>query len=375
MFIVPGHERKEKNMSFFSKFKKNADENEIQEKDVYKALSVVMDPDLKKDIVSLGFIKDLEISGSTISFKVELTSPACPVKKQLEDQSRNAVMALEGVEKVEVQMTSRVRAGALPEKKSIPGVKNIIAVSSAKGGVGKSTVSVNLAFSLSQSGARVGLLDTDIYGPSIPMMLGIKTQLKSEGENILPAMKDGLQVVSMGFLTDDNTPVIWRGPMVHGLIKQFLEQVKWNDLDYLVMDLPPGTGDVQLTLVQLAPITGAVIVTTPQDIALLDVKKGVSMFKKTKVPILGIVENMSHFSCPHCEKKTDIFGKGGGQKVCDEMDVDLLGEIPLMPEVRKKSDQGRTVVLDEPDSEIAKTYRDIGSKIISRLSVAAMSQN
>ncbi len=361
-------------MSFWSKNKKEGDKKMVTENDVLKALSTVEDPDMKKDIVSLGFIKDLKISGSTVSFAVELTTPACPMKKQLEDQSRNAVMALEGVEKVDIRMTAKVRAGAVPEKKNIPGVKNIIAVSSAKGGVGKSTVSVNLAFTLARTGAKVGLLDTDIYGPSIPMMLGIKTQLKSEGEMILPAEKDGLKVVSIGFMVDDNSPMIWRGPMVHGVIKQFLEQIKWGELDYLVMDLPPGTGDVQLTLAQLAPITGAVIVTTPQDVALLDVKKGVTMFQKTKIPLLGIVENMSHFACPHCNEKTEIFGMGGGRKVCEEMGVNLLGEVPIFPEVREKADQGRNMVMDDPDSEMAKAYQDIGSKVVSQLSVAALSQ-
>ena len=358
-------------MSLLSKFKKQKPGGSITEGEVLKALSTVMDPDLKKDIVSLGFVKDIKIDGAAVSFEVELTSPACPLKKQLEEESRNAVMALGTVESVEIRMTSRVRPGNVIEKKPIPGVKNIIAVSSAKGGVGKSTVSVNLAYSLAQTGAKVGLLDTDIYGPSIPLMLGLKAQLESDGTNIFPAEKDGLKVVSMGFMMEDNTPVIWRGPMVHGVIKQFLEQIAWGELDYLVMDLPPGTGDVQLTLVQMAPITGAVIVTTPQDVALLDVKKGISMFRKTKVPILGIVENMSYFACPHCSKKTEIFGAGGGKKVCEGMDIALLGEIPIFPEVREKADAGRTVVLDAPESEMALAYREIASQVVSRLSVAA----
>ncbi len=345
----------------------------VTEGEILKALSTVMDPDLNKDIVSLGFVKNMKISGSTVSFQVELTTPACPLKKQLEDQSRDAVMALGTVDKVDIQMTSQVRAGDTMQKKVIPGVKNIIAVSSGKGGVGKSTVSVNLAYTLSRSGAKVGLMDTDIYGPSIPMMLGIKTRLQSDGGKfIMPASKDGLKVVSMGLLTDDNAPVIWRGPMVHSIIKQFLEQVSWGELDYLVMDLPPGTGDVQLTLVQLAPITGAVIVTTPQDVALLDVRKGVAMFQKTNVPILGVVENMSYFACSHCGEKTEIFGSGGGKKVCEEMGIALLGEIPIFPEVRESADIGRSVVIDKPESEMAKSYQEITNQIVSRLSMAAI---
>ena len=253
---------------------------------VLEALRAVRDPDLGRDIVSLNFVKDLLVEGGEVSFAIELTTPACPVKEQMHDQAVAAVSVLDGVTDVKVEMTANVRAAVSAEagRKPIPGVKNIIAVGAGKGGVGKTTVAVNLAVSLARSGGKVGIIDGDIYGPNVPIMLGIDSKLESTGKKIIPAEKGGIRVVSMGFLTDDKAPVIWRGPMLHGVVRQFFQDVQWGDLDVMILDLPPGTGDVQLTLTQKLKISGAVIVTTPQDIALADVRKGADMFKKVNTP-------------------------------------------------------------------------------------------
>lgn len=336
--------------------------------DILNALKVVIDPDLNKDIVSLGFIKDITIKDQNVDFTLELTTPACPLKEKLKEESRSAVLALPGVSEVNIKITSRVRSKKLFQKKPISGVKNVVVVASGKGGVGKSTVAVNVAFGLARSGAKVGLLDADIYGPSIPLMSGINNKLIIKENSIIPAEKDGVKMVSMGLLADENTPIIWRGPMVHNIIKQFLEQIKWGELDYLIMDLPPGTGDVQLTLTQLAPISGAVIVTTPQDVALLDAKKGLLMFRKVNVPILGIIENMSYFICPHCKEETDIFSRGGGMQFCKEMNIPFLGEIPIYPAIRECSDKGIPIVADQPDSPSANAYKKITGNLVAELS-------
>ncbi|MBE3135677.1 MAG: Mrp/NBP35 family ATP-binding protein, partial [Acidobacteria bacterium] len=281
---------------------------------VLNALRAVRDPDLHRDIVELGFVKDLAISGGHVTFTIELTTPACPVKDVMRDQARAAVLQVPGVTGVDVTMTASVRtamrhdAGPVP----IPGIRNVIAVGAGKGGVGKTTVAVNLAIALAKAGSRVGMIDGDIYGPNVPIMLGLEGQLLSDGEKILPAEKFGIKVVSMGFLTPDDSPVIWRGPMLHSVIRQFFQEVRWDELDYLVVDMPPGTGDVALSLSQTVPVAGAIVVTTPQEVSLADSRKAVRMYQKLGIPVLGLIENMSYFVCPSCAHESDIFGRGGG---------------------------------------------------------------
>src|SRR5919109_989200 len=279
---------------------------------VLNALRVVVDPDLRKDIVSLGFVKDLVIDAGRVGFTIELTTPACPVKDQMRDQATAAIRALPGVSDVDVRMTANVRSAPAPEtgRPPLPGVKNVIAVGAGKGGVGKTTVAVNLALALAKCGSRVGILDGDIYGPNIPLMLGLSTQLTTDGKQIVPAEKYGVQVVSMGFLTQDDAPIIWRGPMLHGAIQQFFREVAWRDLDYLIVDMPPGTGDVALSMSQTVPVVGSIVVTTPQQVSLADSRRAVRMYQKLNIPTIGIVENMSHFACPQCHFETDIFGHG-----------------------------------------------------------------
>src|SRR5882724_3345633 len=267
---------------------------------VLDALKVVRDPDLQRDIVSLGFIKDLRVDGGTVAFTIELTTPACPVKDLMRDQARAAVSQLSGVTAVDVQMSAKVReaVGAEGGKQPLPTVKNVIAVGAGKGGVGKTTVAVNLAIALAKCGSRVGMIDGDIYGPNVPLMLGIKTQLTTDGQKILPAEKFGLQVISMGFMTGDDAPIIWRGPMLHGALQQFFRDARWKDLDYLIVDMPPGTGDVALSLSQTVPVAGSIVVTTPQQVSLADTRRAVAMYKKLNIPPIGLIENMSYFVCP-----------------------------------------------------------------------------
>src|SRR5712691_6295502 len=271
---------------------------QVDEGSVLAALKVVRDPDLQRDIVSLGFIKELTIDGGRVAFTIELTTPACPVKDQLRDQARAAVMQVAGVSTVDVHMSAMVReaVGSDGNKQSVRGVKNVIAVGAGKGGVGKTTVAVNLAIALSKCGGSVGMIDADIYGPNVPIMLGLKGQLTTDGEKIVPAEKYGLQVISMGFLTGDDAPIIWRGPMLHGALQQFFREVRWADLDYLIVDLPPGTGDIALSLSQTVPVAGAIIVTTPQLVSLADSRRALAMYKKLNIPTLGIIENMSYFA-------------------------------------------------------------------------------
>jgi len=344
---------------------------------VLEALKIVQDPDLHRDIVTLGFVKNIQIADGEIKFDVVLTTPACPVKGKLHDEAKAAVLALPGVRDVDVNMTFDVASARTPQtEKLIPRVKNVVAVASGKGGVGKSTVSTNLAIALSQSGARVGLIDADIYGPNIPLMMGLHQKPELYGDEngqILPVLRHGLKLMSIGFfIGDDDNPVIWRGPMVHGAINQFLKDVEWGELDYLVVDLPPGTGDAPLSLSQLVPIAGVVIVTTPQDVALQDVQKGVAMFEKLNVPIVGVIENMSYFACPHCGEVTEIFGHGGGERVSQKWDIPLLGRIPLDVRIRAGGDQGRPVVLAEPESPLAKSFLDAAEQTAARVSTLAL---
>ncbi len=341
------------------------------EREVLDALRLVKDPDLHKDIVALDFIKNLNVAQGKVSFTIELTTPACPVKKQMEDQARAAVMKVKGVREVEIQMSSRVTAGRSgPGKQDIEGVKNIVAVGSGKGGVGKSTVTVNLAVALAGAGAKVGLLDADIYGPNIPLMMGITGQPQAINQRIQPLANFDVKVMSMGFLAAQDTPLIWRGPMLHNVIQQFVRQVDWGELDYLLVDLPPGTGDVQLSLTQTVPLMGAVVVTTPQDVALQDARKAIMMFRQVRVEILGIVENMSYFECPKCSTRTPIFNHGGGEITALKYEVPFLGEVPLYLGIREGGDNGKPIVLGESASPAGKAFAQIAANVAAQVSIA-----
>ena len=347
-----------------------ANERKALEQAIYDALRTVKDPDLNKDIVSLNFIKDLKIDDGKVSFAIELTTPACPVKKEMEQWAREAVMGVSGVREVQIRMTSSVSRGmAGADKQGIPGVKNIVAVGSGKGGVGKSTVTVNLAIALARTGASVGLLDADIYGPYIPLMMGIEGRPHAIDDRIQTLSNYGVRVMSMGFLTSDDTPLIWRGPMLHSVIQQFLHQVDWGELDYLLIDLPPGTGDVQLSLTQTVPLMGAVIVSTPQDVALQDARKAILMFRQVRVEILGIVENMSYFQCPNCSERTPIFSHGGGAATAARFDVPFLGEVPLNVALREGGDTGKPIVAADPSSPVAQAFAQIAERVAAQVSI------
>jgi ATP-binding protein involved in chromosome partitioning len=341
---------------------------------VLNALRVVIDPDLRRDIVSLGFIKDLSLTDGNVSFAIELTTPACPVKDQLRDQATAAVRAVAGVRTVEVRMTANVRSVTAPEtgRPPLPGVKNVIAVGAGKGGVGKTTVAVNLALALARCGSRVGILDGDIYGPNVPIMLGLtNTQLTTDGKQIVPAEKHGVQVVSMGFLTSDDAPVIWRGPMLHGAIQQFFREVAWKDLDYLIVDMPPGTGDVALSLSQTVTVVGSIVVTTPQKVSLADSLRAVKMYQKLNIPAIGIVENMSYYACPNCHHEADIFGHGGGERLATQLDVPFLGRLPIYQPIREGSDTGVPIVVSEPGSVAGRAFMTVAERAAAQVSIAA----
>lgn len=343
--------------------------------EVLRALSVVKDPDLGRDLVTLGMIENVNIDQQgNVNFTIVLTTPACPVKEQLKQQCESVVSALPGVRAVNAEVTSRVMKGTMTQREGIPGVRNTIAVGSGKGGVGKSTVAVNLALALAREGARVGLLDADVYGPNVPMMMGTSGRPQPNGEKILPVEAYGINLISMGFFVDPDSPVIWRGPMLSKLLTQFMYDVQWGELDYLVMDMPPGTGDVQLTTAQSLPLTGAVIVSTPQDVALLDAGKALMMFKKLNVPVLGIVENMSSFVCPHCSNPTDLFGHGGAQAAAARFAVPFLGEIPLHLRIREGGDSGRPIVVDAPESAEAEAFMHVARNLAAQVSVVAYGQ-
>jgi len=339
---------------------------------VLNALRVVVDPDLRKDIVSLGFVKDLTVGDGRASFTIELTTPACPVKDQMRDQAIQAVQAL-GIADVHVQLSAKVRAAAAIESNRPPvaGVRNIIAVGAGKGGVGKTTVAVNLALSLARCGSRVGLLDGDVYGPNIPIMMGLNTQLGTDGNRIVPAEKYGLQVVSIGFLTDDDAPIIWRGPMLHQVVQQFVRDVAWKDLDYLIIDMPPGTGDIALSLSQTVPVAGSIVVTTPQQVSLADSRRAVRMYQKLNITTLGIVENMSYYTCPNCHFETDLFGHGGGEGLATDLDVPFLGRLPIYQPIREGGDSGVPLIVAEPASPAAKAFLTVAERTAAQLSIAA----
>jgi ATP-binding protein involved in chromosome partitioning len=340
---------------------------------VLDALKIVRDPDLHQDIVTLGFIKDLKIEAGHVAFTIELTTPACPVKDQMRDQARAAVLQLRGVTGVDVTMSARVREGVGGDggRQSLPGVKNIIAVGAGKGGVGKTTVAVNLAIALAKCGSRVGMIDGDIYGPNVPIMLGLKTQLITDGEKIVPAEKYGLQVVSMGFLAADDAPIIWRGPMLHGVLQQFFRQVSWGPLDYLVIDMPPGTGDVALSLSQTVPVAGAIVVTTPQQVSLADSRRAVAMYRKLNIPPLGIIENMSYFVCRNCHEEADIFGRGGGEQMATDLGLPFLGRIPIYQPIREGGDSGIPLVIGDPASPAALAFMSVAEQTAAQISIAS----
>ena len=340
----------------------------ISPQDVLKALHAVRDPDLHRDIVSLGFVKDLEVGDHRVSFTIQLTTPACPVRDQLAASAKQAVQAL-GVADVEVRITSQVTTPKGPKVPLIPQVKNTVAVASGKGGVGKSTVAANLAVALRRTGARVGLMDTDVYGPSVPILMGGSQAPHVLEGKIEPPVEYGIKIISMAYFLPKDEAVIWRGPMLHKTIQQFLSEVRWGELDYLLMDLPPGTGDIQLSLSQTVPLTGAVIVSTPQDLALAVAAKAIAMFQKLNVPILGIVENMSYYLCPQCGHREEIFGHGGAREAANKLGFPFLGEIPLDPAIRIQSDGGKPVALDET-TPYGKTFQEVAGALAARISIA-----
>lgn len=343
----------------------------MTEDEIMNSLKKVIEPELFKDIVTLNMVKDLKVNGNEISLTIVLTTPACPLKGEIQNRVEKAVKEdFPETGKININWTSNVTAGRASGKENlIPTIKNTIAVSSGKGGVGKSTVTVNLAVALAQAGAKVGLLDADVYGPNIPLMMGVSKPPVSEGGKLEPAESHNVKFISMAFMVEDDTPIVWRGPMIHGAIQQFLRDVNWGELDYLLIDLPPGTGDAQLSITQLIPLTGAIIVTTPQDVALLDSKRGLAMFQKVQVPLLGIVENMSYFSCPHCHEKTEIFSHGGGKVAAEKLKVPFLGEIPIDPAIREGGDTGRPIVVSNPESPQAKSFVKIASQLAAQISV------
>jgi len=346
----------------------------VTEPTILKALEEVRDPDLHRDIVSLGFIKEVRVEGGNVSFTIELTTPACPVRDKMQEEARQIVAALPGVRNVEVTMTSRVRSTPGETKAQLlPGVKNVLPVASGKGGVGKSTVSANLALALSKTGARVGLMDADVYGPSIPMIMGVQEQPRQGANNrILPVEQYGVKIISMGFFVREDQAVIWRGPMLHKMIDQFLGGVEWGELDYLVIDLPPGTGDIQLSLCQKIPLTGAVVVSTPQDVALRVAKKAILMFEQLNIPILGVIENMSHVVCGTCGTREEIFGYGGARRAAESLGLPFLGEIPLVTAIRATADDGRPIVVSDPETLSAGAFQKVAENLAAQISIRNM---
>jgi ATP-binding protein involved in chromosome partitioning len=320
---------------------------------VLEALKVVQDPDLHKDIVTLGFIKDLAVCNGIAKFSIELTTPACPVKEQLKQEAHNAVMALDGIEEVNITMTAQVKSSLPPGNKLGGNVKHVIAVTSGKGGVGKSTCAVNLAAALSATGASVGILDADVYGPNVPVMMGILEKPRGAEGKLMPIEAHGIKTMSVGYMIEDGQPVMWRGPMLHRALEQFLQDVEWGELDYLIVDMPPGTGDAQLSLSQLVPLTGMVVVTMPQEVSLTDVRRAIGMAQQVKTDVLGVVENMTG----------EIFGEGGGAATAEKFHVPLLGSIPLEASMRVGGDEGIPIVIAEPDGQIAGIFKEIAGKV------------
>jgi len=340
----------------------------ITEKEVLSALSRVNDPELLQDLVSLGMVKQVRVDGSDVSVTIELTTPACPLKTKIRADVEEAIRAISGVCHVHVEMTAKVRKRAEPGE-IMPGVKHIVLVGAGKGGVGKSTCAVNLAVALQREGASVGLLDADFYGPSLPIMLGLKERAhSSDGKTLEPLEAHGLKAMSIGLLVDPDQALIWRGPMLHSALSQLFRDVSWGALDYLVIDLPPGTGDVPLSIAQQVRAAGAVLVTTPQDVSLADVTRAKLMFDKINIPVLGMVENMSNFVCPHCKQSTPIFSTGGAMKACEMMGIPFLGDIPLDLAVRMSGDAGVPIVVGHPESVQAQAFREMARRLAGQVS-------
>ncbi|MCG9894835.1 MAG: Mrp/NBP35 family ATP-binding protein [Fimbriimonadaceae bacterium] len=339
---------------------------------ILDALRAVQDPDLRRDIVTLGFVKELVVSEGDVSFTVELTTPACPVKEELEAQAREAVLAVPGVESVEIQMTAQVRSRGPQQEDLVPGVRQILAVASGKGGVGKSTVTVNLAIALARQGARVGLMDADVYGPSIPLMMGCPQERPlTRDSKIIPIERYGLKIMSLGFLLEEGQAVLWRGPMVAGTVRQLLADVAWGELDYLLVDLPPGTGDAPMSLAQLVPLSGVVLVTTPHNVAANIAGKAAALFKRLNAPILGVAENMAVFVCPHCGQESRVFAGMSGGELAKTLGVPFLGSVPLDPMVSEAADRGVPSLIAHPDRPQADSFREMAGELARQVSIRA----
>ncbi|MBI5712697.1 MAG: Mrp/NBP35 family ATP-binding protein [Chloroflexi bacterium] len=346
--------------------------NQFTNDAVMKALGTVIEPELHKDLVTLNMVRDLEIKGDAVNFTVMLTTPACPLKHVMERDARGALKKI-GVEKVNIKWSSNVPTdNRIIGQISLP-VKNTLAIGSGKGGVGKSTVSVNVAVALAQSGASVGLLDADIYGPNANIMLGALRMPPPKGQMMMPALAHGVKLMSMGFLVKPDQPLIWRGPMLHSAIRQFLTEVEWGDLDYLIVDLPPGTGDAPLSVSQAVPLSGSVIVTLPQEVSQADARRGAMMFKQMEVPLLGVVENMSYLAMPD-GSQMDLFGRGGGKKLAAELGVPFIGEVPIDAQVRVGGDSGVPILVSHPDSAAAKAFRSVAEDIAAKISIQTLSR-
>ena len=348
----------------------------LTQETILDALRGVQDPDLHKDIVTLGFVKDVKIQGGAVDFTIELTTPACPVKDDLRAQAEALVGALPGVTSAVAKMTAQVRSRGGMTSAAIPGIRNVVAVGAGKGGVGKSTTTVNLAIALAKKGARVGIMDADVYGPNLPQMLGIEMEPGAieltADQKMIPPVAHGVKALSIGMLVPKDQAVIWRGPMLHSAVQQFMRDVAWGELDYLFVDLPPGTGDVAISLAQSVGVAGAVVVTTPQGVSVSDVRKAVMMFQKLNIPILGVVENMSYFNCTKCDERHEIFGSGGGESLAKDLKIPLLGGIPIDMRVRSGGDEGAPVVVAAPDSPAAAAFSTVASKVAARISMQAM---
>jgi len=343
----------------------------VSDEAVMAALSKVQEPELHKDLVSLNMVRNLQIEDGNVSFTVVLTTPACPLRDQIVRESREAVEAIPGVENVTVTLDANVPSDGRPRGIVQLPIRNAIAVASGKGGVGKSTIAVNLAVVLAKSGARVGLLDADIYGPNIPTMMGVDHLPPPNEDKLIPAEAYGVKFMSIGFMVKADQPLIWRGPMLHSAIRQFLTDVEWGELDYLVVDLPPGTGDAGLSLAQSLPLSGGLIVTLPQQVSLDDARRGLEMFRQLNVPIFGIIENMSYLELPD-GTRMDVFGKGGGERLAEESGVPFIGAVPMDPAVRKGGDEGVPVTISDPDSPVAQALNQVAMDVAAKVSIAAV---
>lgn len=344
----------------------------VSEQEVMNILSRVKDPEIGASIVKMGMVKKVEIKGNDVTVYVDLTTPACPLKDEVESRVKEALAQIKDIGKIEVIVGAKVHStrSIMPED-TLPSVKNVIAIASGKGGVGKTTIACNLAIALSNFGAKVGILDGDIYGPSVPRIIGVKEPPKTDGKKIFPPIVHNVKVMSVGFFITEDTPLIWRGPIISNVLRQLIMDVEWGELDYLIVDLPPGTGDIPLTLAQTLPLAGVIIVTTPQPTAYMIATKALQMFKKLNANILGIIENMSYFICPNCGAKHDIFGYGGGKSIAEKLGVPFLGEVPLDPIIRIRSDDGIPLTIKNEQSEAGKAYYEIAKRVAARISILA----